>query len=200
MKKLSKRSDFDRRCKSFQVHTWLLLQSSFFAALASIIWYKARERGLHFPKSEETSVIGAGVVIGLPYGVNLGFILSAAYDRFQKVVEAVLKKDKRVFLLNRDNRFPIMLYLVLASPALLLIGITASLEYESTVAGLTSTFGVSFILALYWIVIARLQNPLKSEWIVERTPQDWIDEDIDTYFKLGEENGQRTRTPEAYRF
>jgi len=86
-----------------------------------------------------------------------------------------------------------MVYLLIGALSLPLLGMIGCLEYEHLWAGFASVFSVAFVLALYWIVVVELQDPSKSPWFVERIPKEWLEEDIDQYFKLAEEakNGKK---------
>ncbi len=200
MKKLSRRSDAARRFESFKRHAWLITQASFLAICIDMIWYCVRERGFHFSKEDETPLIAAIAVLIVPYSMVAGFVLAKVSERFDKVVLSVLKRDKEMFLCYRDERVPIVLYLLIGAFSLPIIGMTGALDYKYTWAGFACVFSASFVLALYWMVVVRLQNPAKSQWLAERIPDEWLTADIDRHFKLGEDEKPPIQFVETRRF
>jgi hypothetical protein len=187
MKKLSKRSDAVRRLESLKRHFWLVIQSSCLAIVIEVLWYWARRNGFHFSKEDETPIVAAIAILIVPYSMIAGFVLAKVSERFDKIVFSILKKDKETFLCYRDERLPIVLYLLIGAFSLPILGMTGSLEYKYTWSGFACVFSASFVLGLYWIVIVKLQNPTKSQWLAERIPQEWLDVDIDDHFKLAKE-------------
>lgn len=187
MKRLSKRSDPARRRRSFVAHTLLLCEPLYLSALASGLWCLANAAGLHFSKADEAPLIGAVVTtLAVAYGITVTLVFGTVWEKYQKVVVCVLKKDRDTFLCYRDERVPITVHLLIAALSLPLLAMIGGLEYSSWRAGLAAVSSTAFVLSLYWIVIAELQNPAKSPWFAERIPQAWLEIDVDKHFGLGE--------------
>ncbi len=191
-KKLSKREDFARRWQSFKKHCWLLLQPFSFAVVVSVLWWcELFSKEIHFAKDDENILLaGVIVMLALTYGIVATTTFSTVWDKYQKVVISVLKRDKETFLCYRDERIPIVIHLLILAFAIPLLAIISLLEYKTAVDGFVAVFTVSFALATYAVVIIELQNPSKSLWFIERIPVDWLTIDIDVHFQLAEENGK----------
>lgn len=192
MKKLSKKSDPDRKWRSFKKHARLLFRPLCFAFSATIVWNLAHENGFCFSQTDGSDLIGGtAVIIGFVYAMLAGWLLSDVFGTYKKAVLAVLTKDKRTFLFYRDERLPINLHLLVMVCSFPLFIIIGGLNYEYFWAGFTSVFWVALIFGLYLGVITELQNFSKSLWFAERIPKEWLDEDVDKFFKLGEETEKK---------
>ncbi len=187
-KKLSKHDDTTRKLASFKRHCWFLFQPLLLAFLASVIWnYTLFKYKIHFDKEDEGPLLtGVIVILAVAYGIMTTSTFESVYGKHQKSVISVLKKDRETFLCYRDERIPIIIHLLIITFSALLLGIVSLIAYKTLYAGLVSVFSVSFVLSLYWLVIIELQNPAKSLWFIERTPNEWLTIDIDDAFKLGE--------------
>jgi hypothetical protein len=177
---LSKRNDPARRWRSFKRHSWFILPPLAVACAAAGVWYLAQAAGLSFSKEDESILIGAVVTtLGVAYAITVTLILGTVWERYQKVVLCILKRDRETFLCYRDERIPVIMYLLIAALSLPLLVIVGGLQYSHVWAGFASVFSVTFVLVLYWHVIVNLQNPLKSVWLAERVPEAWVTADID---------------------
>ncbi len=187
---LSKREDVARRWRSFQKHVWLLLQP-FAAALAAVAawWFLLRERGIHLPKEDEVVILaGPLLFLSVAYGITVATTFESVWEKYQTVVKSVLKRDKDTFLCYRDERIPIVLHLLIISFSVPIMVIVALVEYHAASTGFLAVFSTAFVLTLYWVVVAELQDPSQSLWFAERIPAEWLTADIDEHFKL-DENG-----------
>jgi hypothetical protein len=181
----SKKHDKERIWRSFKRHTALAAYAIGIAGLATALWYAAWVHGYHFSGSDE-AILGGAIVttLGVAYGITAALILNSLWEKYNKVVLCVFKKDKDTFLFYRDERMPIMIRLLLASISLPLIGIVGTLDYQHAWSGAAAVFSVSLVLALYWMVATKLENPAKSAWLAERIPQEWLSVDVDDHFGL----------------
>ena len=192
MKKLTKRNDLGRKIRSFKKHSWLLLQPFGFALSMSLFWWITFfKNGIHFNKEDEGPLLtGVFLLLSVTYGITTSATFESVWKKYQVIVTSVLKKDKHTFLCYRDERMPIVIHLLVIAFSIPLLGIVCLVEYHTASAGFVAVFATSFVLSLYWVVIAELQDPSKSLWFAERIPEQWLMEDIDQYFRLGEQNGR----------
>lgn len=196
VKNLSKKGDVARKWRSFKRHTYILLKAFIVTLFPLLLWYQLRLRGVYFAHEDETIIIGAAIAtLGLAYGIMASLVLGSIWEKYKKVVISVLKHDKETFLCYRDERIPVMIHLFLFALSLPLLVMIALLEYRYLWSGIASVFSVSFILSLYWIVATELENPAKSPWFAERIPEEWLNVDVDEYFRLA--NGAKNNNPET---
>jgi membrane protein YqaA with SNARE-associated domain len=183
---LLKKDDPRRKWRSFKRHALLLLKTFSFASATTFLWYEAWVRGYHFSEDDKDALIGAIITtLGVTYGILVAWLLSVIMEKYGKVVICVLEKDKHTFLLYRDERIPIVFHLLIASVSVPLVGMIGMIAFKHVLTGTISVFAVSFILSLIWLIADQLENPSKGGWFRERIPQDWFDEDVDDFFKLG---------------
>jgi Na+/melibiose symporter-like transporter len=184
--KLSKKYDRKRIWRSFKRHAALAAYAIGSAVFVTALWYAAWSHGWHFSGGDE-SILGGAIVttLGVAYGITAALILNTLWEKYNKVVLCVFKKDKDTFLFYRDERMPIMIRLLLASISLPLIGIVGALDYQHAWSGVAAVFSVSLVLALYWMVATKLEDPAKSAWLAERIPKEWLVVDVDEHFGLG---------------
>lgn len=193
-KQFSKREDRQRRWRSFKRHTRLILQPLVIAACAVGIWYALRTRGLYFSHEDETVLTGAIITtLAVAFSLIAAVVLNTIWENYRKIVVCVLTKDVRTFLIYRDERIPIAMHLLLSAFSWPLLAMIALLEYRNFWAGVASVFSVWYSVSLYWIIATQLQDPSKSAWLAERIPPNWFTKDIDQYFKLGEEEFEKTQ-------
>ncbi len=163
----------------------LLCQPFFAAMLAVVAWYHLSKAGIHFPKADEAVLTTAVVAtLAITFSIIAALVLNSIWEKYQKVVIAVLEQDEHKFLLYRDERIPIVLHLLLASLSAPIIGMVMLLEYKGFWSGAASTFCITFAISIYWLVVVQLESPAKSPWFAERIPPEWLIADIDKHFKL----------------
>lgn len=191
-KHLSKKEDWQRRRRSLERHTLLVLQPFAIALCAVGAWHTLRKHGWYFSHDDETVLTGAIVTtLAVAFSLTAAVVLNTVWENYRKVVSCVLTKDIRTFLIYRDERIPVAMYLLLSAFSLPLIGMVALLEYRNYWAGAASVFVVCFSVSLYWIIATRLQDPSKSAWLAERIPEKWLAVDVDQYFKLDEHESEK---------
>ena len=184
--KFSKKNSFQRRVDSFFRHFFLMAQPFSFALVAAYIWDNGiYKNGIHLSKEDEGPILtGVFLLLSVTYGVITATMFSSVWDKYKSVVEAVLKKDKDTFMLYRDERLPIIVHLLILSFSIPLLSFCLFVEYKDILSGYCSVFSSSFVLSLYFVVIAELQNPSKAPWLAERIPHDWLHDDVDKHFWL----------------
>lgn len=186
--KLSKRDDFGRRWRSFWRHTWLCAQPFIIAIAAVIFWRWLRSKGYYFCKEDEVPLAGgAGATLVLTYGITVVLLFNYVWGKHSKMMSCVLPhqpQDQRTFLLCRDERAPVIIYLFLFFLSALLLGMIMLFNYHKELSGIAAVFSVSFAMTLYSVVVAQLEDPAKSPWLLERVPKKWFKIDIDEFFKM----------------
>jgi Na+/melibiose symporter-like transporter len=175
-----------RRWRSIKRHTALLFKTFCFAAVITYAWYFMWSHGHHFAEDDKDIQIGMTTVIfGVIYGVAISWAFVTRSDKYEKIVNSIFEKNKNVFLRYRDERMLIALHITIGAASVPLIGMIGAVPYQHMMTGAVSVFSVSFVLIMFWSVIALLEDPLKNEWIRERINPEWLTIDIDEYFKFG---------------
>ena len=128
---LSKKKDFRRKCSSFKKHALLIFQPFLIGAGVVAIWYQFYKHGLHFSSEDEVALTGAIITtLAVAYAITASLVFSSIWEKYQKVVICVLKKDRDTFLYYRDERIPIVIHLLLLTFAMLIIFMVGGLEYK----------------------------------------------------------------------
>jgi len=195
MKKLSKKYDLARKWRAFKRHARLMLQPLLVAMLVALYWRLAwSEQWLFFIcKDDVPLVMGTAFsMLMLAYSITAGLVFNASWRKYNKVMGCVLPQDKRTFMLYRDEKMPLAIHVFLGSLSFLLLDVIGLLPYRDCASGTLAVFLATFIMALVWVVLTQLENPVKSSWLVERLPLEWLKEDVDEYFRLenGDDNGK----------
>jgi hypothetical protein len=173
--------------RSFKRHVGLAAYAIAIASVITALWYVAWGNGYHFSGDDGVGLAGVIVTtLGVAYGITAALILNFIWEKYNKVVLCIFKKDKEAFLFYRDERMPIMMRLLLAAISLPLLVMVGMLDYERAWSGGASVFSVALVLAFYWIVATKLEDPTKSAWLAERIPHEWLEIDVDDHFKLGQ--------------
>lgn len=189
IRKLSRKDDTGRQWRSFKRHAFLVCRAFVTALIPVILWRVLRSNEYHFVRADESAIGFAIATVGVAYGIIAALVLQAVWEKYRKVVIAVFDRDKRTFLMYRDERMPIMIHILLAALSFPLLLLVVMLDYENIFSGIASVFSVSFMIVLYWIIATELENPAKSPWFAERIPKEWLAEDVDKFFALDKNNG-----------
>ena len=56
------------------------------------------------------------------------------------------------------------------------------LDFKSQLLGEWIVFMTAFGMLIYWAVLNYLENPIRSHWLIERVPADWLTKDVDACF------------------
>ncbi len=186
---LMKRNDPRRRFNSFKKHSLFILQPFIVAMMTTRLWYWFYLNEIHFSHEDEVAITTAIITtLGITYSITASIVFASIWEKYQKVVICILKKDRETFLCYRDERIPIIIHILLLVFSMALIFMIGGLEYHHLASGVASVFVVSLALSLYFVVIVELQNPAKSLWLSERIPQEWLKVEIDKYFDLGKKH------------
>ena len=156
------------------------------------VWYWFFWEKHHFGEADSERLL---LLTGPLLMLALLFIGGVAYtkvdERKAKTVNALMMKRRDaelardMFLANREERTSNVLLVFLGSVSIFLTIQAMMTHWDGFVAGFFAVFVCSFVSAKFWAIITRLDNPVKScLWIRERTPQDWLDADIDEHFHL----------------
>lgn len=189
---LSKKGDIDRKLRSVVRHTLMLARSVVITALTAAAWWFLRDSEYYFPENEPfEAIVTVILVLGVPFGILAAEAVRTAWNKHAQITSSVLTRNKRQFLLYRDERILTAMHVLLAVFAALVILVVAFFHYKEAWVGLMMVAATTFSLSLVWSVIEQLENPRLSPWIRERIPPEWFEEDVDKFFLL--ENGRRQR-------
>lgn len=187
-KTLSKKSDPRRRWASFRRHANLMGFSLFASLLLVLAWYALWSHHIRFEESDESIVVGVIIAsLIIAFSVSATKLLDALYEKTAMLSKCVLLRDKRTFMTLRDERLPITMNLFQATLSVLLISMVMLIGYRDAYAGAASVFVISLIVVMYFVTAMTMQDPTKSPWFAERIPADWLTEDVDQYFHIGEQ-------------
>lgn len=165
----------------------LTLQPILIGAVMVTIWYFGFwKNGMSFGEHDsERLLLLTGPLLMLAILFVGGLAYTNVEERKMRAVVSTMTKDKKSFLLNRDERTSNVVLVFLASVAVFLVAQAMLTHWEGFYAGAFAVFICSFVGAKFWIIIVRLDDPVKSSrWLTERVPHGWMDVDIDQHFKL----------------
>lgn len=190
--KLSKKGDIGRKLHSVVRHTLMLARPVIITALTAAAWWFLRDSKYYFPENEPfEAIVTVILVLGVPFGILAAEAVRTAWNKHAQITASVLTRNKRQFLLYRDERILTAMHVLLVVFAALVILVVAFFHYKEAWVGLMMVAATTFSLSLVWSVIEQLENPRLSPWIRERIPPEWFEEDVDKFFLL--ENGRRLR-------
>ncbi len=136
------------------------------------------------PGDSERLLLFSAVALMLALFFISGFLYAKIDDRRDKVVKAILKKNKKKFLMLRDERTPNFSLVFQGTLSILLVAHALLLPWETVWGGLSAVGTITFIGAKLWVLITHLDDPVgSSKWIQERVPDDWMAIDVDEFFK-----------------
>jgi hypothetical protein len=186
--RLFKRNDPKRVWRSFRRHTLLVLQPLGVTGFVLIIWIQLRSLGIHLAEEDlETMTVAIINTLAIIFSLIYAVVVSTIWENYRKIGLCILREDKETFLLYRDERIPIVMYLLLAAASFPLVVIVMFLAWHTFWSGFLGVFFVTFAISFLLIGAAELQDPKKSPWMAERIPDDWFTEDVDERFYDGEE-------------
>lgn len=165
----------------------LTLQPFIIGVVMATIWYLGFwKSGFSFGETDsERLLLLTGPLLMLAILFVGGLAYTKVEERKARAVIAIMNKDKKTFLLNRDERTSNVILVFLASVATFLVVQSMLTHWETVHAGIFAVFICSFVGAKFWTIIVSLDNPIKSSrWLTERVPNGWMDIDIDQYFRL----------------
>jgi len=165
----------------------LTLQPFIISSAVVVIWYFGFwGNSISFGESDsERLLLLTGPLLMLAILFVGGLAYTNVEERKARAVLSIMTKDKKSFLLNRDERTSNVVLVFLASVAVFLVAQSMLTHWEDVYAGAFAVFICSFVGAKFWTIIVHLDNPIKSSrWLTERVPHGWMDVDIDQHFKL----------------
>jgi hypothetical protein len=172
------------RWASFRRNAVRVLAPFVIASLMTAIWSFCRAHGWYLPKDADMMLSTAVLVLAAIFAIAAAMVLNGTWERSRKIACYVLTNDKKAFMEVRDEKLPIAMHLVLAALALSVLALLGAADYPTQASGTIIVFSAWFTILLYFVVVIELQDPTTSVWFQARIPQDWLDEKVDTYFKL----------------
>lgn len=176
---------WNRRAVVFRRHFPVIARPIIASILIVLGWYFILyKNAIEFKSVDENPLLFIILpLVSFVYVIFASISINSVFDEYKTISKAVVKRDLETFLLHRDEQLPILLHILVAIPSLILIGLTLLFHYEDPLVGAVSVFAVSFIIITTWIVGMELDNFEKSIWFKESTPKEWLEIDIEEYFK-----------------
>ncbi len=169
---------------SFEQKVHIVLQSAAIAFLMVLVWFNCFYlTGIHFSHEDEIAVTAVGIAGPfIVFGIWAPKLLDITYGRSEKLLNYWADKNKRMFVIYRDERPPIDYFvLVFVSPPCIIFQ-TMCLDYHSVWSGVVVVSISTFVFMAYLIAIFKLQDPTKSPWFSKRISQDWLTASVDDVF------------------
>jgi hypothetical protein len=175
--------DWPSRRASLRRNVLRVVPPAVLATVMTCVWYQCRKRGWHLPKDAEMMLGTAILVLAAIFAIAAAMVLNGTWERSQRIARYILTRNKRAFMVIRDEKLPIAMHLVLASFGLWVLILLGAAEYGDALSGGLIVFSTWFAMSLYFVVVIELQEPTKSVWLSARIPDEWLKESVDTYFK-----------------
>lgn len=184
MNTFSTKRSLERKFRSFLKNMWttteVCLLSVVLVVLAGRIVFGG---GFYFSAKEEV-VITAGPIalLVLGYGITAGLVFNTVWEKYRTVMMSVLRGDRTAFLENRDERIPVVLYVLLGIFSFMLITLIGMLRFEHFGSWIVCEMSVAMVTSFFWVLTAKIDNPCTSSWLLERVDKEWLTADIDKEF------------------
>lgn len=189
---LLKKGDPRRKWRTFKRQVVFVTRDIVAAAAVTVLWYVAWSHGYHFADNDNDILIGAVITsFGVFWGVEASGAKGDAKEKYDKVVTSIFEKNKRMYLRYRDERPPIAVHVTIALIAIPFVSMIGLIAYHDIWMGAAAIFSVVMVMTGYWQTIILLENPTKSAWVRERTPEDWKTADVDEFFGFGKKAPSR---------
>ena len=176
---------WNRRAVVFRRHFPVVARPIGASLLIVIGWYFILyKNGIGFSSADENPLLFIILpLVSFVYVIFASISINSVFDEYKTISKAVVRRDLETFLLHRDEQLPILLHILVAIPSFILVVLTLLFHYQDPLVGAASIFAVSFIIITTWIVGTELDNFEKSIWFKESTPKEWLEIDIEEYFK-----------------
>ena len=176
---------WNRSVVTFQRHFPVVAKPFLVSFLLVIAWYfLIYKTNIGFAKDAENPLLFIILpLVSFVYVIFASISINSVFEEYKIISKAVVRRDLDTFLLHRDEQLPILLHILVAIPSILLVVLTLFFHYEDPWVGAAAVFAVSFIIITAWIVGTELDNFEKSIWFKETTPKEWLEIDVEEYFK-----------------
>ena len=173
------------RLASLRRNVFLMIPPLVLAGLMTAAWYQFFSRGWHLPDTVKEMLGTAIVVQAAIFAIAAAMVLNGTWERLRTLSRHVLVRNQRGFMEIRDEKMPISMHLVLAASGLSVLLLLSAAHYPNVWSGAMVVFSTWFVMSLYFMVVAALQNVTSSVWIVNRVPDEWLALDVDEFFRTG---------------
>jgi hypothetical protein len=173
------------RMVSLRRNLFLVLPPAVIAAVMTAAWYQFFRRGLHLPESVKEMLGTAIVVQAAIFAIAAAMVLNGTWERVRALSRHVLIRNQRGFMEIRDEKMPIPMHLVLAASGLSVLVLLGAAPYPDAWSGGIIVSSTWFVMSLYFMIVASLQNITSSVWIANRVPKDWLETEVDKFFSTG---------------
>ena len=175
-----------RRARMVGRNLWHLFKAIALATFVTALWYWwGRHYVARFPRIDREVLSMIIVIAIVPFAILAAEILKVSWRQLRVVVDCLwlqTEEDKRTFLKLRRERVMSVLHLLLGIYAVVLIVLVLLVDYSEDRVGAVSVFTTTTVFSLFWVVLAIVENPMKSEWVRNRVPPEWLTIDPETYF------------------
>lgn len=157
----------------------LFLKPAALALLVGLLWtgYRILFGEMEALKADEAIMASAVVpIIGIGYVIFAGLIASTVWGEWKGMLAAIEAKDEDAFVRLKDQRLsPHVKMLIRVFSGLLLFPIFFLFSYKNLVMGIFTTFGIMFMLLIYWEIINDLDDYFSGVWNinVNKIPEEW---------------------------
>lgn len=152
--------------------------------LAVLGWfYLLKENGLYFSAEAETPVLYMILPpVGFIYVIFASLAINSVFDKYKQLHKSITRKDLKEYVTLRDQHLPVLMYILVAVPSLVLLFLVATYQYSDVAAGMASVFLVTLVVSLTWTVIYELDNDHRRPHTKKRTPSDWHEIESEDFF------------------
>ena len=175
---------YNRGWITLRRHLPLIIKPLSWSLVLSLVWVLVlHPNKIGFSAESENPLLFIVLpLVSFIYVIFAGIAISSVFEEYKELSKAIVSRDKRSFLIHRDEQLPIIMHILLWVPSGILILMTLLFNYPNTATGLFTVFSISFIITTAWVVCVDLDDYMKSVWFKEKTPKGWLEEDIDKFF------------------
>jgi peptidoglycan/LPS O-acetylase OafA/YrhL len=162
-------------------HLPMVAKPAIAALLFVTIWHKMQAHGMYLEKSELPLTMSISL-FGVAYGVVAALVINSNWEKYKRMSSYVVRFQKDDFLVQRDEKMPVMLHILLGGMALSIQVFVMVTKYENLWAGDLFVFVSAFFLCLIGLIALELDDPIRSIWFQKSIPPEWMEINIKEYF------------------
>ncbi len=149
----------------------------------SLAWYQWLFRAdIHFEEKLEGIITAAWIPeFGILYSLLVAIAVNTVWTEYKSMRTAVKRYDLDTFIdLVDEDLSPLVHTMVLVASFAVLAGFLL-LKYPGPWSGGILIFGVTFLLALMYIMILEIDDPCSGLWYIKSIPEEWLEIDAKEY-------------------
>lgn len=163
-----------------------LFMKSLIAGLICILLWQANvySFSLSLKGEAENSILFISLPLAsITYAFFAAYAINAVLTEYKEISRAVVKGDMETFLIYRDEQLPILMHILMGTPALFVIIFTMLFPYHNVIDGVITIFSATFLITLTFTVVIELDDCRNSIWFKEKIPKEWYAVDPIEYFR-----------------